>query len=608
MCAIAGVYSQSEKISKEDLQSAVLRMNEVQVRRGPDDEGLINNPPVILGNRRLSIIDLSAAGHQPMNFKTRWGKDLWLTFNGEIYNFRALKAALKNKGYMFETETDTEVILALYAEYGETSFSMLRGMFAFALWDSDKGKLFLVKDRYGVKPLYYFRDQDKVVFASTVKAIAQSGLVPQEKEIKALVGFLLFGSVPTPFTTLKGVYSLPSGNYLVVSSDKPIQLVKYYDALSPFIEKSNDVLYDEMVKKIKDKLEEAVGLHLISDAPLGVFLSGGLDSSAIAVLAASLRDTPITTLSIDFREKKLSRGKYQDLISQKIKSDHKTIQITSQDFFASFNKVFEAMDQPTVDGVNAFFIAEAAKKAGLKTVLSGLGADEIFFGYPTFGRASTLRRMQRNRGLSGLFLPFISLWGDRYSKLGYLKQPDALSFYLAIRGLYVPHETAKILDANLSEVNAVLQEILTGQLFSDSDRLNQLSPANLLSYLEIKFYLQSRILKDTDFMSMYNSVEVRVPFLDHLLVEYLSGLDSGLKISKNINKPLLVEAVKDLVPREILSRRKTGFTFPFADWLKKAPADLISSPAVHKDLSRKFHAGGLHWSRFWASAVLSRYL
>lgn len=606
MCAIAGVFCQNEKISSEDLKSAVSRMNESQARRGPDDQGILESKPVILANRRLSIIDLSLAGHQPMNFKTRWGKDLWLTFNGEIYNFEALRTALKNKGYLFDTKTDTEVILALYAEYGETSFSMLRGMFAFALWDSDKGRLFLVKDRYGIKPLYYFADNDKIVFASTVKALSQSGLVPQVKESKALISFLLFGSVPIPFTTIKGVYGLPAGHYLIVTLDKPAQIVKYYDALEQFCLKSKDVLYDGIIKNIKDKLEDALNLHLISDAPLGIFLSGGLDSSVIAALAAHLRDKPITTISIDFKEKKFSEKKYQDLVSQQIKSEHKTIQVTSQDFLGSFSEVLEAMDQPTIDGVNTFFVSQAAKKAGLKVVLSGLGGDEIFFGYPSFGRAAGLRRMQHNPTLLKSFLPFLSLLGDRYSKLAYLKQQDFLSFYLAIRGLYSPRETAKILNANLSEVDAALQEILASQLLGDNERLNQLDPADLLSYLEIKFYLQNQLLKDTDFMSMYHSIEVRVPFLDHPLVEYLSSLNPGLKLGKNINKPLLVEAAKDFLPRDILSRKKMGFTFPFAEWLKKATPDLISSANIPEDLFRRFHSGRLHWSRFWALYILAK--
>jgi asparagine synthase (glutamine-hydrolysing) len=342
-----------------------------------------------------------------------------------------------------------------------------------------------------------------------------------------------------------------------------------------------------------------------------------VDSSALAAIARhSLGEggLPLSTLSIIFDEPEFSEEYYSDLVAERINSDHQKIKITKQNFYDSFDEIFEAMDQPTIDGVNTFFIAKAAKQAGLKTVLSGLGSDEIFLGYPHFHRAELLRKIQQ-MPLKPVFQFFSSsvvksLLGDRYSKLSYFLKDDALSFYLGIRGLFSPKETAKILDADLSEVNKFLNEVLITQL--PNYPITQLPPVNLLSYLELKFYLQNQLLKDTDFMSMYHSVEVRVPFLDHPLVEYLSGLPPELKFNirksdlpnidanlrrsdfLKLNKPLLVSAIADLLPQEILFRKKMGFTFPFEKWLRESlPITNYQLPITKS-----------HWSRFWANIVL----
>jgi len=615
MCGIVGVLL-GRKINKKELkkfESAVAKMNKVQANRGPDDEGIFTFERGVFGHRRLSILDLSKAGHQPLEYQKsniKNQKELCITFNGEIYNFLELKKDLEKKGYKFKTKTDTEVILALYAEYGEESFKMLRGMFAFGLWDGKKNKLFLVKDRYGIKPLYYYSDSGKLVFASTVKAVSESKLVKVEKNPDALMGFLLFGSVPLPFTTIKGIMAVPAGHYLEIDANRSKKIVKYYDPLDYFISADKKVLIDksEAINEIKRRLKESVDLHLISDAPLGIFLSGGLDSSAIAALSVeALREggfgRKITTLSIVFDEKEFSEKKYQRMVVDKIKSDHKEIKITKQDFQNSFDKIFDAMDQPTIDGINSFFIAEAAKKAGLKTVLSGLGGDEIFMGYPSFKKAGFLRNIQKLPLSSGFWSfsssVFQSLFGDRYSKAEYFANNDILSFYLGVRGLFSSKETARILGANLSEVNNFIDDFYNLTLYPKSSILNSLHSANLLSYLELKFYLQNQLLKDTDFMSMYHSIEVRVPFLDHPLVEYLSSLTPDLKIGKEINKPLLVESVRDLLPQEIFTRPKMGFTFPFQKWL--------TDFQINKSSDNYPILGGSHWSRSWAKGVLEKF-
>src|SRR3989344_3517105 len=464
MCGISGIIKKGA--SPHELEGIVSRMNNTQRRRGPDDHGVFvdDKNGLALGHTRLSILDLSPAGHQPMSMDK-----LQITFNGEIYNFLELRDELKKKGHEFKTNSDTEVILAAYAEWATASFSKLRGMFAFGLWDNGKQKLFLVKDRYGIKPLYYYSNQEKLVFASTVKAIKASGLAPDKKNEKAAIGFLLFGSVPLSHTTQQDVHGLEAGCYLEINNDLSVKKVKYYDPLNYFnktIEQENKGTREQVVKKVRELLEYSVSKHLISDAPLGVFLSGGIDSSVLAILAAKQRDlsnpgvkgtpTPglgrnprLTTLSIVFDEQAFSEQKYQQLIAKQIGSDHHEYKVTKQDFENALPDIWDAMDQPTVDGINTYFVAQAAKKAGLKTVLSGLGADEIFMGYPSFRRASLFRRLQQLPGVLkapvALGLNLGQLLGDRWSKLGYLRHDDVLRFYLAIRGLFAPPEVAKIL-------------------------------------------------------------------------------------------------------------------------------------------------------------------
>ncbi|HDH31722.1 MAG TPA: asparagine synthase (glutamine-hydrolyzing) [Candidatus Wolfebacteria bacterium] len=334
MCGISGIYQIKDVNNK--LKQAVDFMNQSQINRGPDDSGIFINEKrgIGLGHQRLSIIDLSKKGKQPMGFN-----DIWITYNGEIYNFLELKKDLKEKGCKFATKTDTEVILALYLEYGEMSFAMLRGMFAFGLWDGKKQKLFLVKDRYGIKPLYYYSDKEKLIFASTVKAITKSGLVSVKNNPQALIGFLLFGSVPLPMTTVRDVFAVPAGHYLVRNADGQQKIIQYYDPLVFYQHKSAENQHESAPIEIRQLLEESVNLHLISDAPLGIFLSGGLDSSALAALAAQIirnqhKSTKIgvnqrlTTLSVVFKEKEFSEKKYQDLVVKKIGSEHREIKIT----------------------------------------------------------------------------------------------------------------------------------------------------------------------------------------------------------------------------------------------------------------------------------------
>lgn len=592
MCGISGVYIRSE--GNEKLKDAVIRMNAIQSLRGPDDEGVWSANGIALGHRRLSILDLSSAGHQPMQDASGTAH---ITFNGEIYNFLELKEELEaNKGIIFRTESDTEVILAAYKEWGVESFKKLRGMFAFGLWDGKERALYLVRDHYGIKPLYYYLGVGRLVFASTVNALLKSGVVPPEKNPDAAIGFLLFGSVPQPLTTIKNVLALPAGHYLRVDEHGAAKLNSYYDPLSPF-QKKRDIDFSSAAMETESLLKDSVSHHLISDAPLGIFLSGGLDSSALAALAAEGRENPITTLSVIFNEGEFSEQKYQEAVVRRINSDHRNILVTEKDFFDMLPAIFEAMDQPTIDGVNTFFVSWAAKKAGLKVVLSGLGSDEIFMGYGHFKKAAYLRALQSMPG----FVPSaLALLGGRYGKLSNLAFSGPLYLYLSYRGLRTPLEACKLLGIDERSVIESMQRIEYARNLPDA--IYHLAPEDALSYLELQIYLQNQLLKDTDFMSMRHSIEVRVPFLDRPLVEYVSSLPTRVKMRNGENKSLLVEAVRKMLPKEIFERKKMGFTFPLEQWLRSSNGERLFTGDA--EVSRKRNG---HWSHLWSLHVARKF-
>lgn len=564
MCGISGIITKEPDGSALE---AVARMNRSQALRGPDDEGLSAFGNATLGHRRLSFLDLSENGHQPMFLD-----DLAIVFNGEIYNFLDIRKELSSLGHSFRTENDAEVILAAFKEWGPASFARFRGMFAFGIYDKSKDELYLARDPYGIKPLYYAKTSHEIIFSSTVRAIKEAGVIELTKDEDAEIAFLLMGSIPLPWTTYKEIHSVRAGSYLFFKGGEAKE-IRYYDSLQPFFKKIKPSK-EEAVKNIRALLEESVRLHLISDAPLGVFLSGGVDSSVIALLAARGRKEKITTLAVDFEEERFSEKKYREPVLAKIKSDHRETTVRKSDFEAALLDVFTAMDEPTIDGVNTYFVSKAAKDAGVKAVLSGLGSDEIFFGYPNFRKAAALRFLQRIPLLPTLLSLLPRRGADR---LVYLKKSGAMYFYLALRGLFSPREIAKLLKIRESRV---WETIAKFSEFAPKEA-EKLGAADLFSYMEVNFYMANQLLKDTDFMSMRHSIEVRVPFLDVPLVEYLASLPEALKFG-SFPKELLISAMGDDLPREVYDRPKMGFTFPFAEWIG---------------------ADGEHWSKYWALRV-----
>lgn len=616
MCGIAGILSREEPVSARDA-AAVRRMMAAQTHRGPDDEALHQQGAVVLGHRRLKVIDLSDAGRQPMSNRER---TIWVLHNGEIYNFGELRQELVGQGYSFRSRTDTEVLVHGYLAWGvERLLSRLRGMFAFVLYDGrfpESPSLVLARDRFGIKPLYYYCDSERWVFASEVQALLMSGMIVDDENPEALIRFLQLGSVPKPLTTVKKVLAVPAGHYILVGLRHSV--LKQYWALNSLLERSESRETRNPATappRTRTMLEESTRLHLVSDVPLGVFLSGGIDSSALVVLASRFRESSLTTLSVVFEEPEWSEALHARRVAQIYRTEHHEVLVRSADFFQSLPKIFRVMDQPTVDGVNTYFVSQAAREVGLTVVLSGAGADELFLGYPHFQNATALTLL-----FSLLrFVPFrgavIRIMGKAgalagrsgLDKLAYLNGPTVDSSYMFFRGLFSPSQIQDLLGIGEKELQAF------GPAVPPIPGDARESAVSRLSLMELTCYLQNQLLTDTDFMSMAHSIETRVPFLDHPLVEFVFALPTEIKLERRTPKPLLLKAVREGLPREVWDRPKKGFTFPFARWLRERPQELRER-SLDQHLFRRcevesvwkaFLAGRVHWSRVWALVVLS---
>lgn len=647
MCGLAGVVRWSGRPTGEDV-AAVLSMLDAQTHRGPDDWGLVFprslaqggglpvaardpdhvrtydddgvRPGAVLGARHLSILDLTSRGRMPMG---EMRGRLWVAHNGEIYNHGELRRELASATAPFCSASDTEVILRGYDRWGDEVVTRLRGMFAFALFDATpaRPRLVLARDRLGIKPLYYYRDGERLVWASEVRALLRSGLVPEEENPEALVRFLQLGSVPAPQTTVKGVMALEAGHCLTVEAGPP-EIRRFWDltAFTPVRGgRVNAPRRAEAVAQTRALLEETVGLHLVGDVPLGVFLSGGIDSSALVALASQRRDRPLITLSVGFDEPAYGEVAHARRVARRFKTDHREILLDARGFFDAVPGFFRAMDQPTVDGVNIYVVAAAARREGVTAVLSGTGGDEVFWGY---------RHLRHGAWLEGAGRVIEALPGRvrsalvraaRYAagavahgaldRLDYFERPAASGVYLMVRGLYGAGQVRDLLGIGAAELDAY------GPPFAADGVPPARAAGHALGLEEFRHYLQDQLLKDTDVMSMAHSVEVRVPFLDHRLVEYVVGLPARIKLAGATPKPLLLAALGDVLPSETWDRPKMGFTLPFAPWLRRRAPELRAQSLEGGSLGRKavervwdgFEAGRLHWSRAWALVVLARF-
>jgi asparagine synthase (glutamine-hydrolysing) len=631
MCGILGAVGAPDEVRAECLLQGLTGL----AHRGPDDcgwhvisQGGPQPTSVFLGNRRLAILDLSPAGHQPMQDRDTGS---WIIYNGEIYNFREIRSELESNGISFNSQSDTEVILKAYGKWGAGCLDHFRGMFAFAIWDAPTRGLFLARDRFGEKPLYYFHRDGLFLFASEVRSLLQTGLVARQLDDAGLIGYLGYGSVSALETVVKGVRSLPPAHCLLLK-DGEATLRKYWDLNSAERDLAASApvrhIAPETLRELRTQLEEAILLRMVSDVPVGIFLSGGIDSSSLVALLSHQR-LNLSTFSVVFKELDYSEAQYSRSISTRFCTDHHEIVISSHAVMTSLPKIIGAMDQPTVDGVNTYIISRETRRMGYKVALSGLGADEIFAGYETFKTvprmewfswcASTVNPTLRQM-LASIVRVAISTGQPGAEKLSVLIEGD--------RGIPHPYALARML--------FMPRQLRQSGLFSDgmdvdpaqaplADILKwaeRFDPVNRTSYLELRHYMSNTLLRDSDSMSMAHGLELRVPFIDHKLAEFLFRIPGASKLDRSLPKWLLIEAVQGLLPQQVVHRPKRGFTFPFELWLKKEMRqdmedvllDTSANPLTGLDRKfvatvwKNFLAGRTTWSRPWSLYVLKRWV
>jgi asparagine synthase (glutamine-hydrolysing) len=529
-----------------------------------------------------------------------------VTFNGELYNAEALRAELE-PDRRFESASDTEVVLAAYERWGESCCERLSGMFAIGIWDPARRTLLLARDPLGVKPLYYSEAESGFVFASEVRALLPAFGGPISLARPALARYLATGAVEEPDTIIEGVRMLAPGSRLRLI-DGRIATEQFW-SLGHFFARQLPVPVEEARKRVRAELEGAVGRQLVSDAPLGVFLSGGIDSSALVGLAATI-DRPPSTVSIVFAEAGYSEAPYIQAVRERWGTDHREFSMTAEDFRKRLPAAIAAMDQPTFDGVNTFVVSQLAREAGLTVALSGLGGDELFAGYELFRTVPRLERLRRllphipEHLTSRLAARHLGT-GDRARKMARWLSGDPASAYVLQREVLAPRMRARLLGDE-------------ARIEGDSGSTVALD-SNAVSWLELTHYMRNLLLRDADVMSMAHGLEVRVPFLDQALVELVAALPAGYKVARGQEKPLLVEAVRDLLPSSILDRRKMGFTLPFEEWLRGSLRDEVRSvildpdaggqiggalaPDACREIWERFERRETSWSRPWALYV-----
>lgn len=622
MCGITGVFG-IEGLS--DAERSVRCMNDALAHRGPNASGAWRGSNVVLGHRRLSIIDLTSAADQP--FHSRDGRFV-IAFNGEIYNYRALRAeliALLGEE-AFRTNSDTEVLLNAFAQWGAGCLHRLEGMFAFALWDTRNEELFLARDRMGIKPLYVCRTDEHVVFASEIRALLASQLMPRDLDPDGLVDYLRYQTVHAPRTMVKGVSMLRAGHYLRIT-DQEVKEERWYEPIEASRKYPENAPLEVVHREVKERLTKAVEKRLVADVPFGAFLSGGIDSSAIVGLMAQSSTEPIHTFSVVFEEEEFSEERYARIIAKKFNTKHTVIRLQPADMLRELPAALAAMDHPSGDGPNTYVVSKVTKAAGVSMALSGLGGDELFAGYPVFKRTMAL---WNKRWVTQFPLGLRKLIGQaaiaakpsvttrkmaELLKLGSFSVDDT---YPVSRLVRTDRELIAMLQRQTLPANAVAVEMehqIRGLKGYSLPFLSQVAVG------ELGTYLQDVLLRDTDQMSMAHALEVRVPFLDHDLVEYVLAVGDDLKYPHQPKK-LLVDSLGDLLPREIIDRPKMGFTLPWELWMREELRSFCADRLQALGKRKAFRAGaidqlwarflakdpGVNWARLWSLVVLEDWL
>jgi len=570
MCGICG-FNWEDKALVKSMADAILH-------RGPDGHGYYVDKNISLGHRRLSIIDLSARGKQPM-----YNQDgsICIVFNGEIYNYKEIKQKLENK-YKFFSETDTEAIIHAYEEYGEDCLQYLNGMFAFAIWDSRKKSLFLARDRIGIKPLYYYFKDGKFIFGSEIKAILEYP-ISREVNISSLYQFLTFSYIPYPATLFKDIYKLPPAHYIVLKDNK-LKIKKYWDIAYNEINKPLSYYTEELFNRFRNSVE----MQLMSDVPLGAYLSGGLDSSSIVAMMSSLMDRPVTTFSVGFEsDEVINELYYAKKVADKLNTNHNEIIVNPDDAIKILPKIIWHLDEPIANpaSIPLYFMSQAAKKK-MTVVLTGNGGDELFAGYKQHKVISLANNHYKKYPFlfdSKLSLSFINTFNKfTPEKSNYKKYINFLSKFLPILKHmpsaynllvyrnFTDDERIQLLETGNSSTNLSVKQAqnlsknLIGSFFNTKNNI-----LNQLLSIDLKLLLPEDYLMVDDKINMANSIESRVPFLDHTLVEFAATIPVKYKFNGLTGKFILKKTMKNLLPKEVIQRKKYGFTPPLTLWINK---------------------------------------
>lgn len=623
MCGIAGTFAFKGSVGEEYIR----RMGDAQAHRGPDDSGVYINPgkTVGLGHRRLAIIDLSAGGHQPMSNEDA---TVWITFNGEIYNYKELRKSLEGR-HVFRSQSDTEVIVHLYEEYGEDCVTRLRGMFAFAIWDENKKQLFLARDRAGKKPLKYYIDEHRFVFASELKSILADPSIPRVVDAEAIHHYLTLQYVPHPQTGFQGIVKLPPAHSMVVKDGK-MTMRRYWKL--DYRNKENHTS-EEWKEQIRNALEESVRIRLISDVPLGAFLSGGVDSSAVVAMMARHSSTPVKTFSIGFEDAEHNELGKAKLVSQLFSTDH-TEFVVRPNALEIFEKLVYHYEEPYADSsaIPTYYVSKLTRQH-VTVALNGDGGDESFAGYPWYAIQKLVARLDvLPRGLRTIVFQKIlanivrlrkttatrrlhlglSSAADlparrylRYFTSSYFSEEEKLQ-------MYTPEFRAAMQAADTA---SIIEKIYTGIAADD--------PLDYAMGTDIESYLPDALLAKVDIATMANSLEARSPFLDNVLMELAASIPAEQKMPGGKLKHLLKESLKEILPSEILYAPKHGFTVPLGAWfrgpLKQMAEEKLLDPQskiqsyIKTDAIRKLldeHQSGRidHGSRLWNLLTLEQWL
>jgi asparagine synthase (glutamine-hydrolysing) len=587
MCGIAGIVSFSHTVN---LHVTIRQMTDAMAHRGPDADGFFVQDGVALGHRRLSIIDLSAAANQPIaDYTGRYQ----IIFNGEIYNFREVKKLLPD--YPFRTNSDTEVLLAAYSTWGAGCLQYIKGMFLFVIYDTQDKIVFIARDRMGVKPLYYFLNDQYLLYASEIRGILASGLVPKQINTTAIREFLSYQSVGFPDSPIQNIKQLEAGCYLTVRGNKT-EIKKYWDIACNTVEFDfNDAT--AVKKEVRSLLSKAVERRLISDVPLGAFLSGGIDSSAVVGLMAEVSNSRPNTFTIGFTEKDFDESAYAEIIAKKFNTNHNTVLLKPTAFLEELTNALNAMDTPSGDGINTYVVSKAIKNSGLTVALSGVGGDELFAGYPFFKTWLKLRKLQPawagskwlRQGVAGVLGN--SGKNSRIKQMLNAPENSIRYFYPEFRRILSPALLQSLTCWNDNE--STLLEKYLATYSKDIEKFPLLSQVSIAEYLG---YTQYTLLKDTDQMAMAVSLEVREPFFDHDLLEFVLAIPDTLKYP-TYPKQLLVESLQGLLPDEIVHRKKQGFLFPWSVWMKNELRSFCESRL--QQVAQRDFINGKNLMRYW---------